>query len=206
MRYLRELVLPHPAMKTILEEYLQGIDAAHDRVGRIELSMQILLESWRLAPAVAALMAFRGFQLVAAMITVSELGDIHRFAHPRQLMTYLGLVSTEHSSGPRQHLGAISRCGNGHARWLLTECAEHYVLPPKVSKELARRQEGQPRHVRDLSWKAQNRLHLRFTRLLARRLARNKAKVAVARELCGFVWALLRTQVCYRQPTGGAAS
>lgn len=206
LRYLRELVLPHPAMKTILEEYLQGIDAAQERVGRIEQSMQTLLAGWRLAPAVAALMAFRGFQLVAAMITVSELGDIHRFAHPRQLMTYLGLVSTEHSSGPRQQLGAISRCGNGHARWLLTECAEHYALPPKVSKELARRQEGQPRHVRDLSWKAQNRLHLRFNRLLARRLQRNKAKVAVARELCGFVWALLRTQDCYRQPAGGAAS
>jgi len=206
LRYLRELVLPHPAMKTILEEYLQGMDAAHERVERLEQAMQTLLAGWRLAPAVAALMALRGFQLVAAMITVSELGDIHRFAHPRQLMTYLGLVSTEHSSGPRQHLGAISRCGNGHARWLLTECAEHYVLPPKVSKELARRQEGQPRHVRDLSWKAQNRLHLRFTRLLARRLARHKAKVAVARELCGFVWALLRTQDCYRQPAGGAAS
>jgi transposase len=206
MRYLRELVLPHPAMKAILEEYLQGIDSAHERVQRIEASMQALLEDWRLKPAVHALMAFRGFQLVAAMITVSELGDIHRFAHPRQLMTYLGLVSVEHSSGPRQHLGGISRCGNGHARWLLTECAEHYVLPPKVSKELAHRQEGQPSHVRALSWKAQNRLHLRFTRLLARRLQRNKAKVAVARELCGFVWALLRTQECYRQSTGGAAS
>jgi len=205
MRYLRELVLPHPAMKTILEEYLQGIDAAHERVQRLEASMLNLLETWRLKPAVQALMSFRGFQQVAAMITVSELGDIHRFAHPRQLMTYLGLVSTEHSSGPRQHLGRISRCGNGHARWLLTECAEHYALPPKVSKELAARQQGQPRQVRALSWKAQNRLHLRFTRLLARRLQRNKAKVAVARELCGFIWALLRTQTCYRS-TGGAAS
>ena len=206
LRYLRELILPHPAMKAILEEYLQGIDAAHDRVQRLEASMLELLETWRLKPAVQALMAFRGFQRVAAMITVSELGDIHRFAHPRQLMTYLGLVSVEHSSGPRQRLGGISRCGNGHARWLLTECAEHYALPPKVSKELSGRQEGQPSHVRALSWKAQNRLHLRFTRLLARRLQRNKAKVAVARELCGFVWALLRTQACYRQPTGGAAS
>ena len=206
MRYLRELVLPHPAMKAILEEYLQGIDAAHQRVQRLEASMLTLLETWRLKPAVHALMTFRGFQLVAAMITVSELGDIHRFAHPRQLMTYLGLVSVEHSSGPRQHLGAISRCGNGHARWLLVECAEHYLAPPKVSKELSRRQEGQPPEIRALSWKAQNRLHLRFTRLLARRLQRNKAKVAVARELCGFIWALLRTQDCYRQATGGAAS
>jgi len=206
LRYLRELVLPHPAMKTILEEFLQGIDAAHQRVQRIEASLVSLLETWRLKPAVHALRAFRGFQLVAAMITVSELGDIHRFAHPRQLMTCLGLVSVEHSSGPHQHLGAISRCGNSHARWLLTECAEHYARPPKISKELSRRQEGQPPDVRALSWKAQHRLHLRFTRLLARRLPRNKAKVAVARELCGFIWALLRTQPCYRLATGGAAS
>ncbi len=200
MRYLRELVLPHPAMKAILEEYLQGIDAAHNRVGRIEASMLALLETWRLKPAVEALMAFRGFQLVAAMITVSELGDIHRFEHPRQLMTYLGLVPTESSSGPHQRRGGISRCGNGHQRWLLTECAEHYAMAPKISKELSRRQEGQPEAVRALSWKAQNRLHLRFMKLLGRRLQRNKAKVAIARELCGFIWALLRTQECYRQP------
>jgi len=206
LRYLRELVLPHPALKAILEEYLQGIDAAQERVQRLEASMLNLLETWRLKPAVQALMACRGFQLVAAMVTVSELGDIHRFAHPRQLMTYLGLVSREDSSGPRQRWGKISRCGNGHQRWMLTECAESYLLPPKVSKELSRRQEGQPPEVRALSWKAQNRLHLRFTRLLARRLPRNKAKVAVARELCGFVWALLRTQPCYRLSTGGAAS
>lgn len=206
MRYLRELVLPHPAMKVILEEYLQGIDAAHQRVQRIEASMLDLLQSWRLKPAVEALMAFRGFQLVAAMITVSELGDIHRFEHPRQLMTYLGLVPTESSSGPQQRLGGISRCGNGHQRWLLTECAEHYAIPPKISKELSRRQEGQSQAVRDLSWKAQNRLHLRFNRLLARRLNRNKAKVAIARELCGFIWALLRRLDCYTSSTGGAAS
>ena len=204
MRYLRELVLPHPAMKAILEEYLQGIDAAHQRVQRIEASMLSLLQTWRLKPAVEALMAFRGFQLVAAMITVSELGDIHRFEHPRQLMTYLGLVPTESSSGPRQRQGAISRCGNGHQRWLLTECAEHYATPPKVSKELSRRQEGQTESVRALSWKAQHRLHTRFNRLLARRLQRNKAKVAVARELCGFIWALLRAQDCYKQPVGAS--
>jgi len=206
LRYLRELVLPHPAMKTILEEYLQGIDAAHDRVTRIESSMRLLLPDWRLMPAVEALMAFRGYQEIAAMILVSELGDIHRFSHPRQLMTYLGLVCTEDSSGPHQRRGHISRCGNGHARWLLVECAQHYALAPKVSKELARRQQNQPQHVRALSWKAQNRLHQRFTRLAARRLPRNKIKVAIARELCGFVWALLRTCDCYRAVDGGAAS
>src|SRR5207342_1762012 len=197
-RYLRELVLPHPAMKVILEEYLQGIAAAGERIERCEAAMRDLLEKWRLAPAVRTLMAMKGFQTVAAMILVSELGEVHRFGHPRQVMAYLGLVPTENSSSERRRQGHITKCGNAHARWLLVECAQHYASPPKVSKELSRRQEGQSHEVRAISWRAQNRLHRRYTRLLARRLQRNKAIVAIARELCGFIWELLRTQDCYQ--------
>jgi transposase len=197
-RYLRELVLPHPAMKVILEDYLMAIDAAEERIARCERAMHDLLPGWRLEPAVKALMAMKGFQIVAAMILVSELGEIHRFAHPRQVMAYLGLVPTENTSDAKRRQGAITKCGNGHARWLLIESAQHYVTPPKVSQELSKRQEGQSREVRAISWRAQNRLHGRFARLCARRLQRNKALVAVARELCGFVWELLRTQPCYQ--------
>jgi transposase len=197
-RYLRELVLPHPAMKVILEEYLQGIAAAGERIERCEVGMRALLEKWRLAPAVRALMAMKGFQTVAAMILVSELGEVHRFAHPRQVMAYLGLVPTENTSSDKRRQGHITKCGNAHARWLLVECAQHYAAPPKVSKELSRRQQGQPAQVRAISWRAQHRLHHRYTRLLGRRLQRNKAIVAVARELCGFIWELLRTQPCYQ--------
>ena len=196
-RYLRELVLPHPAMKVILEEYLQAIAAAGERIERCEVGMRALLEKWRLAPAVRALMAFKGFQTVAAMIVVSELGEVDRFAHPRQVMAYLGLVPTENTSNDKRRQGRITKCGNAHARWLLVECAQHYVTPPKVSKELSRRQQGQPAQVRAISWRAQNRLHSRYRRLLGRRLQRNKAMVAIARELCGFIWELLRTQSCY---------
>jgi transposase len=196
-RYLRELVLPHPAMKVILEEYLQGIAAAGERIARCQAAMSDLLEQWRLAPAVRALMAMKGFQTVAAMILVSELGEVHRFAHPRQVMAYLGLVPTENTSSDKRRQGRITKCGNAHARWLLVECAQHYAAPPKVSKELSRRQQGQPSEVRAISWRAQNRLHHRYTRLLGRRLQRNKAMVAIARELCGFIWELLRTQSCY---------
>ena len=128
-RYLRELVLPHPAMKVILEEYLQGIAAAGERIGRCEAAMRDLLEQWRLAPAVRALMAMKGFQTVAAMILVSELGEVHRFAHPRQVMAYLGLVPTENTSSDRRRQGHITKCGNAHARWLLVECAQHYATP-----------------------------------------------------------------------------
>src|SRR5438874_3797127 len=197
-RYLRELVLPHPAMKVILEEYLSSIKAASERIARCEAAMRALLDKWRLRPAVEALMAMKGFQTVAAMIVVSELGEVHRFTHPRQVMAYLGLVPSEKSSSDRRRQGHITKCGNAHARWLLVECAQHYASPPKVSKELSRRQEGQSQEVRAISWRAQNRLHRRYTRLLARRLQRNKAMVAVARELCGFIWELLRTQPCYQ--------
>jgi transposase len=197
-RYLRELVLPHPAMKVILEEYLQGIAAAGERIERCEMGMHDLLEKWRLEPAVRALMAMKGFQTVAAMIVVSELGEVHRFAHPRQVMAYLGLVPTENTSSDKRRQGRITKCGNAHVRWLLVECAQHYAAPPKVSAHLSRRQEGQGKEVRAISWRAQNRLHHRYTRLLGRRLQRNKAMVAIARELCGFIWELLRTQPCYQ--------
>src|SRR5215211_3231324 len=200
-RYLRELVLPHPAMKVILEEYLQGIAAAGERITRCEAAMRDLLEKWRLAPAVRALMGMKGFQTVAAMILVSELGEVHRFSHPRQVMAYLGLVPTENTSNDKRRQGRITKCGNAHARWLLVECAQHYATPPKVSAHLSRRQEGQSKEVRAISWRAQNRLHSRYTRLLARRLQRNKVIVAIARELCGFIWELLRTQSCYHVQT-----
>ena len=200
-RYLRELMLPHPAMKVILEEYLISVQLAGERIARTEAAMSELLGKWRLEPAVRALMAMKGFQTVAAMIVVSELGAVDRFTHPRQVMAYLGLVPSEKSSSDRRRQGAITKCGNAHARWLLVECAQHYAAPPKVSKELSRRQQNQPRVVRLISWKAQNRLHQRYRRLMARRLQRNKVIVAVARELCGFIWELLRTEECYHAPS-----
>lgn len=161
--------------------------------------MQDLLETWRLKSAVKALMAFKGFQIVAAMITISELGNLHRFEHPRQLMAFLGLVPTESSSGDGRRQGGITKCGNPHARWLLIECSQHYALAPKVSKELSKRQEGQPKNIIKTSWSAQNRLHGRLMKLLARRVHRNKALVAVARELSAFIWEALRELPCYQE-------
>lgn len=197
MRYLRELALPHPAMKVILEDSLSAVDSAQERVDRCENAMEELLESWQLRPAVEALMAFKGFQIVAAMILVSELGNITRFEHPRQIMAYLGLVPSESTSSDKRRQGGITKCGNPHARWLLVECAQHYATPPKISKELSRRQDGQPRRVKEVSWRAQNRLHSRFKKLQGRRLQRNKTLIAIARELSAFVWELLREQACY---------
>jgi transposase len=142
--------------------------------------------------AVHALMCFRGFDLIAASLLVAEINDVRRFAHPRGLMTYLGLVPHEHSTGDTRRLGAITKAGNAQARWLLIEAVQHASLPPKVSAHLARRQEEQPEVYRRIGWKMQNRLYKRHWHLTNRRLLPAKVKVALARELCGFVWDLLR--------------
>jgi transposase len=190
MRYLRELALPCPAQKTTLEEYILAIDSNIERVSRLVESMKQLLADWEWKPMVAALMACKGFQEVAAMTIISELGDLRRFAHPRQLMAFLGLVPGEHSTGTKRRQGAITKCGNSHARWMLVECSQHYRKAPKISSALTTRQEGQPRKVKELSWRIQNRLHKRYVTLKARGKRESKVIVAIARELCAFIWEL----------------
>lgn len=191
-RYLRELVLPHPAQRVVLEDALTSISGAGERIARLEEQMEALLLDWPMQPVVAALMGMRGFALVGAMVLVSELGGAWRFDHPRQLMAYLGLVPTENTSCDKRRQGRITKTGNGHARWLLVEAAHHYRLPPKVSKELSVRQQGLSTEVKACAWKAQTRLHQRTRKLWARGKERNKVTVAVARELCGFVWQIFR--------------
>ena len=203
-RYLRELVLPHPAQRVVLEDAIAAIAAAGERIGRLEDQMHTLLESWPMKPVVEAVMGMRGFALVGAMVLVSELGGAWRFDHPRQLMAYLGLVPTENTSDERRRQGGITKTGNSHARWLLIEAAQHYRLTPKVSKELSARQQGLSQEVKACSWKAQTRLHKRMMQLLARGKQRNKVTVAIARELTGFVWHIFRLMEPRMRPASTA--
>ena len=146
------------------------------------------MEDWHRRSFVEALQGLKGFQMVASMVVASELGDLTRFSHPRKLMNYLGLVSSENSSGDRRRQGAITKCGNSHVRWMLVEVAHSYRLAPKISKHLSVRQEGLSGAVKTVSWKAQKRLHKRYLRLKMRGLHENKIMVALARELSAFVW------------------
>jgi transposase len=189
---LRELVLPLPALKAVLEEYLLAITQRFAQVERLDDLLEAQVPQWRMYPAVQALMGLRGVQLVAATVIVSEIGDIHRFAHPRHLMAFLGLIPREHTTGDSRKLGSITKTGNAHARWMLGEVSQHAFLPPKVSSHLALRQKDLPAPYRELSWKMQIRLYQRSRHLLNRGVMKPKITVALARELCGFVWALLR--------------
>ena len=212
LRWLATLKVPHAAQQIALQEYLHSVTEASARIVRLEQAMRDTLPEWSLKPVVQALQAMRGVQLVAAMTLVGELQDFVRFDNPRQLMAYVGLVPGEHSSGPKRRQGSITKAGNSVARRMLVEVAWHYQHSPRVSPIIATRQDQLPKEVTDIAWKAQLRLNAKFKRLVARRVMKNKAVVAVARELTGFIWAIGREvqtsgwQGLEIEPAGGSAA
>jgi transposase len=191
-RWIAKLKLPNQAQQIAFEEYVQAVEEAEQRLGRLAHAISAQLEQWRWRPAVEALQALRGVSTIHAVRMVAELGDFQRFESPRKLMGYLGLIPSENSSGARRRQGSITKAGNSSARRALIEAAHAYAHPARVSWVIARRQTALPKNVCDIAWKAQLRLCARFRRLAARRLPRNKVIVAVARELSGFVWAIAR--------------
>ena len=190
LRWLATLKLDHAAQQIGFQEYLHSITESGSRIARLEQAMRDTLAEWSLKPLVQALQAMRGVQLIASMTLVAELQDFLRFANPRQLMAYVGLVPGEHSSGPKRRQGSITKAGNSVARRMLVEVAWHYQHSPRVSPIIATRQDQLPKEITDIAWKAQLRLNAKFKRLVARRVMKTKAVVAVARELAGFVWAI----------------
>lgn len=190
LRWLAALKLEHTAQQIGFQEYLHSITESGARIARLEQAMRDSLPQWSLKPQVQALQALRGVQLIASMTLVAELQDFLRFENPRQLMAYVGLVPGEHSSGPKRRQGSITKAGNSVARRMLVEVAWHYQHSPRVSPIIATRQDQLPKEITDIAWKAQLRLNAKFKRLLARRVMKTKAVVAVARELAGFIWAI----------------
>mgnify|MGYP003337129559 FL=1 len=140
-------------------------------------------------------MCFKGIDFVAAVTLVAELGDLHRFSHPRQLMAYLGLVPSERSSGGSRNQGRITKTGNAHVRRMLVEAAWCYRYSARMSRPVTERQKDQPDAVRMVAWRAQLRLCARYRKFTARGMNSNKVCVAIARELTGFLWeAALKVQ------------
>ncbi len=189
-RWLSQQRFSHPAQQIVLEEGLQAIEEGEARVGRLTAQIGRIAQESSLAALFQGLQSLRGVALVTAATLIAELGDVTRFASPRQLMAHLGLVPSEASSGATVRRGAITKAGNSLARAVLLEAAWCYRLPAGVSIGLRRRQEGLPRALRDLSWKAQVRLCGRYARLRAKGKDSRLVSAAIARELLGFVWAV----------------
>jgi transposase len=193
-RWLAGLRFEQAVHHIVLEDGIAAVEAATARRDRLEAQIAVALSDWSLAPVVRALQALRGMALIAATTLVAELGDISRFANPRQLMAYLGLVPSEHSSGSTRRQGGITKAGNGAARRTLIEAAWSYRFPARISREQLLRQEGLAQSIRDTAWKAQERLCRRYRSLSRSGKPPTVVVTAVARELAGFVWAIVRLE------------
>lgn len=203
--WLAGLTLEQAVQQTVLEDLRSAIGETEARVERLTAAVEAQATSGPFAELIAALTSLRGVGVVTAVTVVAELGDPGRFDRPSQLMAFAGLVPSEHSSGGRDYRGRITKTGNAHVRWVAVEAAWHCRRKPHVSRELARRQQGQSAAVIAIAGKAQTRLHQRYVRLVTKGKPKPKAAVAVARELLGFVWAIAR-QVAVEQAAATATA
>ena len=190
-RWLEETVrFDTPVQQIVLQEYVDHVKEAQRRVAGLEKQMEAALPTWSLAPVVESIQAMRGVSLITAMTVLAELGDITRFDSPRQLMAYLGLVPSEHSSGGSRRQGGITKTGNGHVRRVLVEAAWSYRFPARKTRIIEQRAEKTSPTVQAIAWEAQKRLCGRYRRLSATGKAKQQVTTAVARELAGFLWAI----------------
>ena len=191
-RWLTTVRFDHPAQQIVLQDYIDAVTDAERRVDRLTLQITEHLPIWSMAPVATAIQAMRGVALINAVTIVAEGGDFSRFGNPRQLMAYLGLVPSEHSSGGAVRRGGITKAGNLHARRALIEGAWTYRMQARVSRKLYDRLEALPQNVRDIAWKAQVRLCSRWRRLAASGKPKVVVTTAIAREMAGFIWAIAR--------------
>ncbi|MCP4287688.1 MAG: IS110 family transposase [Gammaproteobacteria bacterium] len=186
--WLESLKFAHDWQQIVLQEYIDAAKAASKRVAEMMGQMLRVLPQWRLAPVVDGLTALRGIDKLSAMTLLAELGDISRFESPKQLMSYLGLVPGEHSSGGRRRQGAITLTGNTHARRTLVESAWSYRFPARQTAHLKRKAAAASDEAKAIGWKAQKRLCGRYRTLTQVGKNTKVVCVAIARELIGFVW------------------
>jgi transposase len=184
----------HGAEQLTFDSYLQAVDLVDARIGKLEQAIRETAEQGPWRELVARLRCLRGIDTLTALALVAEIGDFSRFECAAELMAFVGLVPSEHSSGAKRRQGSITKVGNSHVRRLLVEAAWHARRRPKVGYELARRQRGQDAAVLERSWRCQQRLHQRWQRMAGRGKPQQKIVVACARELAGFVWAIATEQ------------
>jgi transposase len=190
--WLEALEMPSEHQQFALKEYIDVVRNYGVQLRAIEKQMLVAKQGWALEPIVDGLMAMRGINLVTSMGIVAELGDLSRFSKPRQLMAYLGLVPSEHSSGESRSQGGITKTGNSHVRRLLIESAWCYRFTARKSRAIEERAQKTSPAVQAIAWKAQKRLNARYKALSENGLSSCKVVTAVARELSGFIWAVVQ--------------
>src|SRR5439155_25724908 len=171
-----------------------AVDLVDARIGKLEQASRETAEQGPWHELVSRLRCLRGVDTLTALALVAEIGDFNRFDTAEELMAFVGLVPSEHSSGEKRRQGSITKVGNSHVRRLLVETVWHARRRPKVGYELARRQRGQDAVVVERTWRCQQPLYQRWQRMTGRGKPQQKIVVACARELAGFVWAIATDQ------------
>jgi transposase len=189
-RWLETQRFDSPYQQVVFQEYIDAAQQLQSRVAALETEMHQARQEWTLGPLVDGLVALRGVAAISAMTVAAELGDITRFDSPRQLMAYVGLVPSEHSSGGSRRQGGITKAGNAHVRRVLGEGAWCYRFPARKTPALQRQAEHTTAAVQAIAWKAQKRLCGRYRQLTNRGMPKGKVCTAIARELLGFIWAI----------------
>jgi transposase len=177
----------HTALVTELE-HVEYLEMQRDS---LDAEIERYAQTTPYRAGVEALCCLRGIKTLTAMTLLSEIGDVRRFHSPRALMAYFGLVPSERSSGDRERRGPITKAGNTQARRILIEAAWNNRHRAGANLILNRRRQGQPPQIVAIAIKAQHRLSRKFYKLWQRKHP-HVAVTAVARELCGFVWAVLK--------------
>lgn len=191
-QWLSKLKFDRSTSRVAFQEYLHHIQEIQQRVQRLEEEIESQAAEGVHAPMIQALQTLRGVAVITATSLVAEIGSFRRFKTPKDLMSYVGVTPSEYSTGNHKSQGAITKTGNRHVRKLLVESSWSYRYQPALKGKLKKRQAGQSANVQAISWKAQNRLHKKYFRLLSRGKESGKAITAVARELAGFIWAIAR--------------
>src|SRR3954453_19545072 len=193
-KWLGEQRFAHTAEQVTFDSYLHTVDLVDARIESLERAIRETAEQEPWRELVGRLRCLRGIDTLTALGLVAEIGDFGRFKTAEELMVFVGLVPSEHSSGERRRQVSITKVGNAHVRRLLVESAWHARRRPTVGYELARRQRGQDAAVIERSWRCQQRLYSRWQRMAGRGKPQQKIVVACARELAGFVWAIATDQ------------
>jgi len=188
--WLGSIELQERAAQATFCDYHGAIEALLHRRAELEREIEALIPDSAWEREVGRLRCLRGIDTLSAVGLCAEVGDFARFERAGQLMSYVGLVPSECSSGEQRRLGSITKTGSRHARRLLVEAAWHYRRAPRIGRGLERRQERQPAAAIAISWSAQRRLHRTWERLRAKGKRPVVVAVAAARELAGFCWAI----------------